>query len=526
LIALAVAFAVLYPGAREAESAEAGKALNTRTGETYGSLSAAFKAANAGDRIEIGSGTYRERILIEKPLALRGVDTGGGRPLLDGSTSKPRPPTPPIVSGSSGFPSVPPRSAAVIIQADNVQIEGVAITTRTEPRPTVEYGDTISEEGCLLLLGNDTTVRDNLIEGCEKGIALFGGRGNVITDNVVRNNFVYGIALINTRDNHVLDNQVESNTLGGIVLETVMLPQYFLGGVQPMVEGNEVLRNRVAHNGIGGIGIGLARRNVIAENEVAENGGAKVISAFVIAVGAPSAAIVPGGQRGFGIELTCGAYENRIEQNKIARNDDNGILILAAERNQFTRNEVEGSVFGMQGFNALANVFQENQVFGNSGYGITFPGGRATSWPSADNLLFGNDLVDNGVNAFDTSGAPFMPPGVQPKVITQAYRERLVHYAQVNRWDDGQRGNHYVDFDEAFEGFVDENWDGVSEVPHAIPGGRAVDHFPLGLARVTGPAGSAAEPIRRLSPRAECRANDVACAKIARSLSASPCSAG
>jgi hypothetical protein len=49
----------------------------------------------------------------------------------------------------------------------------------------------------------------------------------------------------------------------------------------------------------------------------------------------------------------------------------------------------------------------------------------------------------------------------------------------ANRWDDGLQGNHHSDFDEESEGFLDADADGIGDGARPIPGGRAVDHFPL-----------------------------------------------
>ena len=104
-----------------------------------------------------------------------------------------------------------------------------------------------------------------------------------------------------------------------------------------------------------------------------------------------------------------------------------------------------------------------------------FPGGCHPV--SAQNVLHHNNLTANRVNAFDRSGIAWVPPGAaaMPPQVLEAMRKAL----SPNLWDDGHNGNHYDDFDETREGFVDKNSDGIGEAAHAIPGGVAVDHFPL-----------------------------------------------
>ena len=51
-------------------------------GCNHGSIQAAIDAANQGDIIEVQSGMYYEQINVNKDVTLKGIDTGGGRPLI------------------------------------------------------------------------------------------------------------------------------------------------------------------------------------------------------------------------------------------------------------------------------------------------------------------------------------------------------------------------------------------------------------------------------------------------------------
>jgi parallel beta-helix repeat protein len=55
--------------------------------EDYQKIQEALSNASAGDIIEVHSGTYLERLYVTKALALIGIDTGKGMPLLDGNGS-------------------------------------------------------------------------------------------------------------------------------------------------------------------------------------------------------------------------------------------------------------------------------------------------------------------------------------------------------------------------------------------------------------------------------------------------------
>jgi len=53
-----------------------------QNGCNHGSIQAAIDAANQGDIIEVQSGMYYEQINVNKDVTLKGIDTGGGRPLI------------------------------------------------------------------------------------------------------------------------------------------------------------------------------------------------------------------------------------------------------------------------------------------------------------------------------------------------------------------------------------------------------------------------------------------------------------
>ena len=104
----------------------------------------------------------------------------------------------------------------------------------------------------------------------------------------------------------------------------------------------------------------------------------------------------------------------------------------------------------------------------------------------------GNSLVGNGLDGYDSSGSDTGPAAD----AGAPFQDLPADLAQPNRWDNGGTGNHYEDFDVAAEGFTDADANGVSEAPHPIPGGLAVDHHPLDAERI----GTAAVPAPEEAP--------------------------
>ena len=57
------------------------------SGCDYANIQAAINAAQPGDTIEVHTGTYYEHVNVNKQLILRGVDTDGGKPVVDADSS-------------------------------------------------------------------------------------------------------------------------------------------------------------------------------------------------------------------------------------------------------------------------------------------------------------------------------------------------------------------------------------------------------------------------------------------------------
>ena len=129
----------------------------------YATLSAAITAAAAGDTLRVGPGTYSENYAVNKSLTLLGAQAGvkatgsarsGGESLLQGT------------GGSSSF--------VVHVQADNVTIDGFAITPRINPTNASLFGrDAIN-------------VRNDHV--AKPGDASIGAYRTGIT---IRNNWIY-----------------------------------------------------------------------------------------------------------------------------------------------------------------------------------------------------------------------------------------------------------------------------------------------------------------------------------------------
>jgi len=466
LATIACLFAIpLFVGFTLAASAanQPGGIRIAENGQRFGSIQAAVDAATPGQTIEVVGGRYEEQVTIRKSVNLKGVDGGTGKPQIDARG----------------------RNVAIQLLADKATIEGFRISITTTTAKPFDFFSLNSDDACILSRSNGNVIRNNTIELCQHGIVASESRDILIENNVISNNRLGGIDVKNSKGGIIRNNEVRNNGYGGIGLSTQIFPPEKRSYRELITENFQVLSNQVSGHGFSGIGIGFARRNTVADNIVTRNGGAKMPSSRT---GPYLALSMVKGVEGSGIALNCDSYENRVLNNKVENNANIGIFLEVSHNNEFTRNSVTSSSFGIDVFGSYGNTFAENQVFMNTKYGIRLTRGIAAYSPSVGNILFRNDLDRNATNAFDTSGIDTARGVVSGKTSAEVKGSPAepADLRTPNRWDNGHEGNHHSDFDKSNQGFIDQNQDGIGEVGKRIPGGSAVDRFPLAAPPVLG----------------------------------------
>ena len=173
------------------------------SGCDYTSIQAAIEAADAGDTIEVHSGTYCENVDVDKPLFLRGVDTGGGKPVVD-------------AGGSS--------SSAITLSADWITLAGFGVINSGDSGVQINAnhnnitGNIASNNEAGIILSdysNNNIIASNTLSGNEDGIALgYFCDYNSVTGNTICNNNDGGIVLAFTSNNTITHNTVCNNEDG------------------------------------------------------------------------------------------------------------------------------------------------------------------------------------------------------------------------------------------------------------------------------------------------------------------------
>jgi len=251
-----------------------------------------------------------------------------------------------------------------------------------------------------------------------------------------------------------------------------------------------------------------SNHNTIAENQVHGTGRDRTMDfSQIAAVEAGFAAITGMDVKfsrdvyGSGILLSCLAHDNAVLGNEVQDNFAHGIVLDMSDRTDVGDNAVKTNRAGILVISTNASTIRGNAVSDNSEFGVRIGSEEVFRVASNDNLVTGNDLVRNAVNAFDSSGRQLTEADVAALIanlpLPQAVKDQLLknptaraqwiagwlntHKPGSNRWDDGLVGNHHDDFDETGEGYVDRDGNGISEAGKPIPGGPSVDQFPLSM---------------------------------------------
>jgi len=385
------------------------------SGADFTGIQAAIDAAAAGQTIEVRGGTYRENVKVNKQVVLRGVDAGGGKPVVDGVG----------------------RDSAVTLSADQITLEGFKL---------IGSGRKFGDAG-ILVTSKNNTIRNNTAVKNHTGIMLHRSSGNTVTGNDAGENHNDGICLIGAARNTIANNTANANKHAGIWLDG-----YKQRGPLEPADHNTLDGNTADNNAVFGIALNTgADENAVKGNRTS-------------------------GNRDAGILINCGPRGNMVSENQVNKNPKAGILFTAAgPENRIVSNQVQENGSGIEVLSSSGNIFTSNQVGGNRSYGIRVDQMTPMHFISTMCVFSRNNLVDNKINAQDASGKPWQPPANMPKMDPAA----LKMLSAANQWDDGSKGNYYSDFTKPNEGCVDANKDGISDNPHPIPGGAAVDRFPL-----------------------------------------------
>ncbi len=154
-----------------------------RVPTNYLTIQSAVDAAGAGDTVIVESGTYRENVVLNTTITLRGIDTGEGLPVIDACGN----------------------SSALSVTANGVTVEGVVLTGAGE-----EYGDA----GLYVEADNTTLVNLTAWENACEGIVIYDSKNAALTGCSALSNTGYGIYIEDSSGSTLNNCSANGNGVG------------------------------------------------------------------------------------------------------------------------------------------------------------------------------------------------------------------------------------------------------------------------------------------------------------------------
>lgn len=296
--------------------------LRVGQGERYPTVSAALAAAVPGDTLDILPGSYRENLVIDRRVTIRGAGEVELVGLGEGSV--------------------------VRVVADGVEISGLTIRGSGDRMMTGDAGVRISGDRAHLA---DNRVVDNLfgvyLDGCAEALV----EGNTITGrremDIGRRGA--GVHFYDASHNIVRDNRVsfvrdgvyfdhaDFNTVEGNHFSDLRYGVHYMYCSDNSFVGN-VFRDSVA-----GVAIMYSQRVVFRDNQIFDN---------------------RAGYHAFGLLLK--ECEDSVAEGNAIVNNVSGIFLDGSHRNVFRHNLVAYNDVGVVLYaSSLENRFEENDFIGN-----------------------------------------------------------------------------------------------------------------------------------------------------------------
>ncbi|VVB92273.1 Cell surface glycoprotein [uncultured archaeon] len=167
----------------------------------YSTIQAAISAASPGDIIMVHSGTYYENVDVNQPLILKGIDTGGGKPVVLDFIGGPRIT---LSAGNSTFEGFSLRGMPGVINVNS-------------NNNIIRNDDTCSID---LESSNNNMLADNVATCSWTAIILDSSSNNILFNNTAESVNDWGISLHSSSNNNTLSWNKVVGVVSGIELSS------------------------------------------------------------------------------------------------------------------------------------------------------------------------------------------------------------------------------------------------------------------------------------------------------------------
>ncbi|MCD4843317.1 MAG: right-handed parallel beta-helix repeat-containing protein [Methanosarcinales archaeon] len=179
----------------------------------YKKIQDAIYNARKEDTILVYSGTYNENIIVDKPLILKGIDNGGGKPVVKAVG--------PITlnAGDStldGFKTINGHNAGIYVNSNNnVIINNIALNNGAGGISFYEGSNNViinntalynGADGISFNGGSNNAIDNNIVQNNRRGFSLVDSSNNTLRGNTIKFNRKYGIDLVGSSNNNIYNN--------------------------------------------------------------------------------------------------------------------------------------------------------------------------------------------------------------------------------------------------------------------------------------------------------------------------------
>jgi len=316
-------------------------------------------------------------------------------------------------------------------------------------------------------LSNYNTISANKIQNNGVGLSFDSCNNNIISENDIQNSY-NGIHLTSSSNNNLDNNGIKDCDFCGIYL---------------LYSKDNILRNNEMVN-CGLLVYGLTISDYINNVDISNNINGKIVYYYINqnSINIPedageiilvnciycNATNLDLSNGTIGMELAysrnitiskntlinnkfAGVYiessdNNNIERN-IIENNSYGIDLQLADNNKIKNNNIRRNSYGCYIYLSNLNILFGNKILYNN-YGIVL------NFPSNNNSIYQNNLIDNGYNAWDEN-------------------------ENTNTWFYRKKGNYWGDYKKLYPNAKKILLKGVWNTPYEIPNKENMDSYPL-----------------------------------------------